>query len=50
MFRKVTIEEQLKKEKIARLEEQNRQKESDRIILEQLIDVDSRQSIIEMEV
>ena len=48
MFRKITTEEQLRKERAKRLEEQNKRKESEEIILEQLVDVDYRQSLIEM--
>jgi hypothetical protein len=50
MFRRITTKEQLRKERAKRLEEQNKRKESEKIILEQLIDVDFRQSMIEMEV
>ncbi len=48
MFRKITAKEQLRKERSKRLEEQNKRKETEEIILEQLIDVDYRQSVIEM--
>ena len=50
LFRKITTKEQLREERAKRLEEQNKRKESEKIILEQLIDVDFRQSMIEMEV
>ena len=50
LFRKITTKEQLRKERAKRLEEQNKRKESEKIILEQLIDVDFRQSMIDMEV
>lgn len=48
MFRKITTKEQLRKERAKRLEEQNKQKESEKIILEQLVDVNYRQSLMEM--
>lgn len=48
MFRKITTKEQLRKERAKRLEEQNKRKESEEIILEQLIDIDSRQSMMEL--
>jgi hypothetical protein len=48
LFRKITTKEQLRKERAKRLEEQNKRKESEEIILEQLVDVDYRQSVIEM--
>ena len=50
LFRKITTKEQLREERAKRLEEQNKRKESEEIILEQLIDIDFRQSMIEMEV
>lgn len=48
LFRRISIEERLRKERAKRLEEQNKRKESEEIILEQLVDVDYRQSVIEM--
>ena len=48
MFRRISIEERLRKERAKRLEEQNKRKESEEIILEQLIDVDFRQSMMEL--
>ena len=55
MFRKITTQEQLRKERAKRLEEQNKRKESEEIILEQqvqqdkyLVDNDFRLSLIEM--
>ena len=48
LFRRISIEERLRKERAKRLEEQNKRKESEEIILEQLIDVDFRQSMMEL--
>ena len=48
MFRKITTKEQLRKERARRLEQQNKQKEIEEILLEQLVDIDFRQSLMKM--
>lgn len=48
MFRKLTVEEQLRIERQKALEESNKQKEAEKLILEQVVDIDFRQSMMEM--
>lgn len=48
MFRKLTAEEQLRMERARNLEFLNRQTEIEKIILEQLMDLDFRQSLTEL--
>jgi hypothetical protein len=48
VFRKLTAEEQLRMERARSLEFLNKQTEIEKIILEQLVDLDFRQSLSEM--
>ena len=48
MFRKLTVEEQLRIERQKALEERNKQEESEKLILEQVVDIDFKQSMMEM--
>ena len=48
MFKKLTIQEQIRLERQRSLQIQNKQKETEEIMLEQLVDLDYRQSLIEM--
>lgn len=48
MFRKLTAEEQLRMERARSLEFLNKQTEIEKIILEQLVDIDFRQSLMEL--
>jgi hypothetical protein len=48
VFRKLTAEEQLRMERARNLEFLNRQTEIEKIILEQLVDIDFRQSLMEL--
>jgi len=48
MFKKLTAEEQLRMERARNLEFLNRQAETEKIVLEQLVDLDFRQSLMEL--
>lgn len=48
MFRKLTAEEQVRMERARSLQALNKQTETECIILEQLVDLDFRQSLSEM--
>ena len=48
MFKKLTAEEQLRMERARSLEFLNKQAEAEKIILEQLVDLDFRQSLTEL--
>lgn len=48
VFRKLTAEEQLRMERARSLEFLNKQTEIEKIILEQLVDIDFRQSLMEL--
>ena len=48
MFKKLTAEEQLRMERARSLELLNKQAETEKIVLEQLVDLDFRQSLMEL--
>lgn len=48
MFEKISEKEQLRTERAERLNQQNKQEELGELILEQMIEIDFRQSIMEM--
>lgn len=48
MFRKLTVEEQLRIERQENLARLEKQKEAEKLILEQVVDIDFRQSMMEM--
>lgn len=48
MFRKITTKEQLRIERQENLARLEKQKESEKLMLEQLVDIDFRQSMMEM--
>jgi len=48
VFKKLTAEEQLRMERARSLEFLNKQTEIEKIILEQLVDIDFRQSLMEL--
>lgn len=48
MFKKLTVQEQIRLEGQRSLQFQNKQKETEEILLEQLVDIDFRQSLMEM--
>lgn len=48
MFKKLTAQEQVRMERAKRLESINRRIESEKVILEQLVDLDFRQSLTEL--
>lgn len=48
MFKKLTEQEQIRLERQGSLQFQNKQKETEEILLEQLVDLDFRQSLSEL--
>lgn len=50
MFKKLTIEEKLQKEREQNLANLNKQIDTEKVIFEQLVDLDFRQSLSELEV
>jgi len=48
LFKKVTVQEQIRLERERNLQLQNEQKETEEILLGQLVDIDFRQSLMEM--
>ncbi len=48
MFKKLTIEEKLQKEREQNLANLNKQIDTEKVIFEQLVDLDFRQSLSEM--
>lgn len=48
MFKILSVEDQLRMERARGLEVQNKQKEVDEILLQQLVDLDYRQSLSEL--
>ena len=48
MFKKVTVQEQIREERQRALFEVSKQKETEELLLEQMVDIEFRQSMSEM--